>query len=180
MLTEPLPIALDVRKAAARGEGVSGVIRPQDLTRFRPLLAGDEGHISVEMAFSRDEENRYLVRVVIEAEVTVTCQRCLEAMRQRVSSDSTLAVVWSDAEAARLPRHLDPLVATEPTSNLWELVEDELILSMPPYSYHETEECNHKMSAFSDPAPGAGSDERKSNPFDVLDRLKPGNNRQEL
>jgi len=132
------------------------------------------------MAFSRDEEGRYLIRVTIEADVTVACQRCLEGMQTHVSSDSTLAVVWTDAEAARLPRRLDPLVVTGPTSNLWELVEDELILSMPPYSYHETEECSRKMSAFSDSAPGEGKDERKSNPFDVLDQLKPGNNRQEL
>jgi len=179
MLTEPLPIALDVRKAAVRGTGLGGVIRPQDLKRFRPLLAGDEGHISIEMAFSRDDEDRYLVRVAIEAEVLVTCQRCLESMREHVSSDTTLAVVWTDAEAARLPQHLDPLVETEPTSNLWELVEDELILSIPPFSYHDTEECRRTMSGFSIPAPGADEGENKSNPFDVLGGMKPAKKHQE-
>ncbi len=84
MLTEPLPTMLDVRKAAVRGVGVSGVLKPLDLKRFRPLLGGDEGSISVEMAFSRDEESRYLVHVSIEAEIVVTCQRCLDAMPDRL------------------------------------------------------------------------------------------------
>ena len=172
MLTEPLPTTLDVRKAAARNKGVSGVIRPQDLKRFRPLLAGDEGQISVEMAFSRDEEDRYLVRVAIEADVMVTCQRCLEHMPEHISSDNTLAVVWTDTEAARLPAHLDPLVETETVSNLWALVEDELILSMPPFNYHETEGCKRTTSVFSVPALGVDDVERGSNPFEVLDQLK--------
>lgn len=179
MLTEPLPTTLDVRKAAAREVGVSGVLKPQDLPRFRPLLAADEGQISVEMRFSRDEENRYLVSVGIEADVTVTCQRCLETMSRHVSSESALAVVWTDEEAAQLPRHLDPLVETEQASDLWALVEDELILNMPPFSYHDTAECVEKMSAFSDPAPegeSRESGESKPNPFDVLGQLKPGEN----
>jgi len=179
MLTEPLPTTLDVRKAAARNTGISGAIQPQDLKRFRSLLANDEGRISIKMAFSRDEEDRYLVRVAIEADVMVTCQRCLECMPERISSENTLAVVWTDAEAARLPAHLDPLVETEQVSNLWALVEDELILSMPPFSYHETEKCKRTTSVFSVPAPGVEAVERRSNPFEVLGQLKPMEKHQE-
>jgi uncharacterized protein len=175
MLTEPLPTMLDARKAAVRGVEVGGVLKPQDLKRFRPLLAGDKGNISTEMAFFRDEDGRHLVRVVIEAEIVVTCQRCLESMPERLSSDNTLAVVWTDEEAAHLPRHLDPLVVTEQTSSLWDVVEDELILAMRPFSYHNAEDCKMKIADFSDPVPAQESDVEKPNPFDVLGQLKPGN-----
>ena len=87
MLNEPLPAIFDVRKAAVRGASVRGVVKPQDLTRFRSLLGGDEGSISVEMVFSRDEESRYLVHVAVEADVVVTCQRCLEAMPEHFSCE---------------------------------------------------------------------------------------------
>ena len=150
MLTEPLPASLDVRKAAARGAVVSGVLSPRNLPRLRPLLAGDDGEISVEMRFSRDEEGRYLVRVLIEADVLVECQRCLGGMPEHLSTDSTLAVVWSDDQAARLPRYLDPLVQEEAASKLWDLVEDELILAKRPFSYHDTDECKRKIAAYSD------------------------------
>jgi uncharacterized protein len=175
MLTEPLPTILDVRKAAVRGASISGALKPRDLKRFRPLLAGDEGSISVEMAFSRDEEGRYLVYVVVDADIVLTCQRCLEAMPEQLSCENTLAFLWTDDEAAHLPRHLDPLVVRESLCSLWDLVEDELILAMSPFSYHATEDCKMKIVDYSEPTPPQGTGEVKPNPFNVLEQLKPSN-----
>ncbi|HDY82454.1 MAG TPA: hypothetical protein ENH48_05805 [Halieaceae bacterium] len=177
MLTEPLPSMLDVRKAAARGVSVSGTLRPLELLRFQPLLAADEGTIEAQLSFSRDEENRYVIHVAVEADVSVTCQRCLEPMPAHLTSDNTLAVVWTDEQAAHLPRHLDPLIVAQDACNLWELVEDELILAMPPFSYHDTQECKERVAGFSDAAPEGSAAEDKPNPFNVLAQLKPGNKR---
>ncbi|RLA48933.1 MAG: hypothetical protein DRQ98_14305 [Gammaproteobacteria bacterium] len=177
MLTEPLPSMLDVRKAAARGVSVSGTLRPLELMRFQPLLAADEGTIEAQLSFSRDEENRYVIHVAVEADVSVTCQRCLEPMPAHLTSDNTLAVVWTDEQVAHLPRHLDPLIVAQEACNLWELVEDELILAMPPFSYHDTQECKERIAGFSDAAPEGSAAEDKPNPFNVLAQLKPGNKR---
>lgn len=175
MLTETLPTALDVRKAATRGVGVNGLLKPLDLQRFRPLLAGDEGRIEVELTFSCDEENRHLIHVAIAADVLVTCQRCLEAMPEHLVSDNTLAIVSTDEQAAQLPRQLEPLIVEEQLCSLWELVEDELMLAMRPFSYHDTETCRERIMDFSDPEleeePGEST---KPNPFNVLAQLKPG------
>jgi len=168
---------LDVRKAAARGVSVSGTLRPLELLRFQPLLAADEGTIEAQLSFSRDEENRYVIHVAVEADVSVTCQRCLEPMPAHLTSDNTLAVVWTDEQAAHLPRHLDPLIVAQDACNLWELVEDELILAMPPFSYHDTQECKERVAGFSDAAPEGSAAEDKPNPFNVLAQLKPGNKR---
>lgn len=175
MLTEPLPSTLDVRKAAVRGVSVSGTLSPLDLQRFRPLLAADEGTIGAELSFSRDEENRYVIHVAVAADVSVTCQRCLEPMPAHLTSENTLAVVWTDEQAAHLPRHLDPLIAAQEACSLWELVEEELILAMPPFSYHDTEDCKERIAGYSDPAPEEVAAEDKPNPFNVLAQLKPGN-----
>ena len=174
MLTEPLPTTLDVRKAAVRGVSISGTLKPLDLQRFRPLLADDKGVIQVVLTFSRDEENRYLIRVATTAELSVICQRCLEPVASQLVSENTLAVVWTDEQAAHLPRHLEPLIVGEEACNLWELAEDELMLAMPPFSYHDTEDCKERIAAYSDPAPQEGSGEEKPNPFNVLAQLKPG------
>ena len=173
MLTEPLPSTLDVRKAAARGVSISGALKPLDLPRFHSLLASDSGSINVQLAFSRDEENRNLVSVAASAEVQVSCQRCLQPMDLSLSSDNTLAVVWSDDQARHLPRHLDPLVLGEEPCRLWELIEDELILALPAFSYHNTEACQDSIAGYTDPAPEEAAGEEKPNPFDVLAQLKP-------
>jgi uncharacterized protein len=172
MSTEPLPSALDVRKAAARGVSISGTLKPADLPRFKAILAAEAGSIRAVLAFSRDEEDRSLTQVHVEAEVAVTCQRCLEAMPLHVEGENTLAAVWNDDQARHLPRHLDPLILSEEACNLWELVEDELILAMPPFSYHESEHCKMSMSGYAGPAVEAEQREQRPNPFDVLAQLK--------
>lgn len=174
MFIEPLPTILDVRKAAVRGAKVAGTLKPLDLKRFLPLVAGTDCEISVEMNFSRDEEQRYLLHLSINAVIAVICQRCLEVMPIQLSSECTLAMVWTDEEAAHLPKHLDPLIVKETPNNLWQIVEDELILNLPPYSYHKEEDCKLKPADFSDPEPQADSSEGRPNPFNVLEQLKPG------
>lgn len=174
MSTEPLPVLLDVRQAAVRGFGVSGVIPIPDLKRFRPLLAGDEGQISAVIGFSRDEDRRYLMHVRVEAQVLVTCQRCLESMAAQVASESLLAIVWTDEEAVQIPRHLDPLVVGEAPSRLWDVVEEELILALPAFTYHAAEECNVQRVDFSDVESQGDVVEKRSNPFNILGQIEPG------
>ena len=172
MLTEPLPNTLDVRKAAARGVSISGALKPVDLPRFKSLLADETGEILAQLTFSRDEENRPIIGLEFEAKVSVVCQRCLQAMPQGLVGDNTLGIVWTDEQAKHLPRHLDALIASEEGSNLWELVEDELILALPSFSYHDTEDCKQILSEYTGPGPEEGEGEQKPNPFDVLAQLK--------
>ncbi len=176
MLSEPLPSTLDVRKATARGVSIRGTLKPLDLQRFRELLASDDGVIQAQLSFTRDEENRHIIDLAVTAEVIVTCQRCLEPLPVPLACDNTLAVVWTDEQAATLPRHLDPLVVEGDACSLWDVVEDELILALPPFSYHSTEECQQILARFNagqtpevEPVPGD-----KPNPFNVLAQLKPG------
>jgi uncharacterized protein len=166
---------LDVRQAAVRGVAVSGMLKPRDLHRFRPLLADDEGEVASEIVFSRDEERRYLMHVAIKADVTVTCQRCLEPMSEHLSSESTLAIVWTEEEGAHVPKYLEPLVVEEVPFSLWAVVEEELILALPAFSYHPKEECKVKVEAYCDPVQDQAAGQGKPNPFNVLAQLKPGN-----
>jgi uncharacterized protein len=178
MLTDPLPNTLDVRKAAARGVSVKGVLKPPDLQHFRSLLAADEGQIRVEFDFTRDEENRHLIHLVVDAEVEVTCQRCLEQMPRQLMCENTLAVVWTDEQAGNLPRQLDPLVVEEQSCQLWDVVEEELILALPQFSYHETEACKKRLEDFNTPLDEKVAEE-KPNPFNVLAQLKVSEDKQE-
>lgn len=178
MLTDPLPATLDVRKAATRGAIVKGTLKLPELPRFRDLLAADEGVVAAVLTFSRDEEGRYLVQAITDSTVTVMCQRCLQPMPVQLHTDSTLAVVWTDEQARQLPAWLEPVIVTEEECSLRELVEDELVLAMPPFSYHEQADCNTVLADLN-AEPEADEPPAKSNPFDVLAQLKPGDTHQE-
>lgn len=176
MSTDPLPTELDVRKAAARGAEIRGVLAPAELHRLRALLASDEGNIEAHLECFRDEEQRFLIRAEIAADVVVTCQRCLESMTQHLHSDNMLAIVWSDAEAATLPRRFDPVIVPEQQCDLHELVEEELILALAPFNYHDVGECRDKVKPYAEAAPETGEERERPNPFDVLAQLKRGDN----
>ena len=156
MLTEPLPNWLDVRKAAVRGVSVSGALEPHKLERVRELLAQDTGTVEATLTFSQDEEKRYLIAVSVQADLSVTCQRCLEPMLVHLDTDNLLGVVWDDEKARNLPRRLEPLIVGEGPCNLWEVVEEELILGLPAYSYHEARDCNEILAGISQPPPEDG------------------------
>lgn len=175
MLIDPLPTVLDVRRAAVRGTRVMGCLKPLELSRFLPLLANAEGKILVDMAFSRDEEHRYILHLAIRADIAVVCQRCLEVMPLQLKSDSALAIVWTDEEAVHLPKHLEPLIVEDAPCQLRQIVEDELILSMPSYNYHDSEDCKLKSSDYySEIDPQEGNSHERPNPFNVLEQFKPG------
>ncbi|MEH6589656.1 MAG: YceD family protein [Halioglobus sp.] len=174
MLTEPLPNSLDVRKAATRGVSVNGVLKPLNLQHFRDLLADDEGAIEANLVFSRDQENRFLVTVTVTADVALVCQRCLESMPAHLEASNVLAVVWDDEYARQLPQGLEPLIVGDELCNLWNIVEEELILGMPAFSYHEEDNCNELLVGLNQTTPPEVAVSEKPNPFNVLEQLKPG------
>ncbi len=170
MLAEPLPTLLDARKAAQRGVTIRGVLRPAQLPGFASLLAHGGGEITVVLEFSRDDQERYVVDATIEADVTVICQRCLGPMEEHISCRGSLALVLTDQQAAALPKHLDPLLLDDQMCNLHDLAEEELILALPPFSYHEQTVCGVSLEGLSDPV--EETKQARPNPFDVLGQLK--------
>ncbi len=178
MSPEPLPTTLDVRKAAARELAVSGVLELSGMSRLLGILASDEGVVEAQCAFSRDAENRAIVTVAVQAQLEVSCQRCLESMPLRVESENTLAIVGDDDMAKQLPASLDPWVVEGEQGDLWTLVEDELILAIPAVAYHDTDACKQLLDAYRQPPATTGDDEG-DNPFKVLEQLKPGSQQQE-
>jgi uncharacterized protein len=135
------------------------------------LASGAAGQTTVDvlLRFSRDEENRFVVSVRVEADLAVLCQRCLEPVPVSIRSENRLAVVGNDDAARQLPSSLEPWVVEEEAADLWALVEDELILALPLVAYHDTEECTRLMDAYRRlPDPEESSD----SPFKVLERLK--------
>ena len=74
------------------------------------------------------------------------------------------------AEADLLPESYEPLLVNEPTVSLLEMIEDELLLSLPLVIRHEESECQLKQEYSN----GATDDHEgpAEHPFAVLEQLK--------
>ncbi len=170
-----VPEYVDARKLAQQGALINGELDVATLTRVAEAAASNDGKVTVELDFHRDEQNFRVIGGKIEATVSVLCQRCLEPMQISIEGEPSLAIVWSDDQAQALPKHLEPVLQGEDMISLWQIIEDELLLLMPMISFHEESECS------ADKGYTTATDEEivleqveveKDNPFNVLSALK--------
>jgi uncharacterized protein len=168
-----LPRTVNPYRLAEQNSTLKGEIPLSGLARFVELIReiGEDAVCRVSLSFYKDGERRRIVSGELEAPVILECQRCMGAMRTALESRFTLGLVTSDVQAQQLPRDLEPLMTDEFSVDLWSMIEDELLLVLPPFPLHERNECPAKedLEAWEEGGSRAGPVTlEKDNPFDVL------------
>jgi len=195
MSSGPLPDRVDATKLFARSGRIDAVVPFSRLSRLQPYLAASDGQAGVEFQFGVDPEGRKHLTGLIQAELSVTCQRCMQPMPLVVKCNLDLLVFNDQAELEKqqlqglnaLER--DVLVLEElgekpgavgagpgEELNLVALVEDELILSLPLAPVHGDADCSGTLNRFraeQDKLELANAG-NKASPFAVLAQLKKG------
>ncbi|MGD2009413.1 MAG: YceD family protein [Cellvibrionales bacterium] len=170
-----IPHHVDLRTLAVKEVLLQGGVEARHLPRLTALVRAVVGSVGVNAQFFRDEENRYAVKLETTATVRLVCQRCLEDLETSVGSETLIAAVWDDEQAAQLPARYEPVIAGSEV-DFWEVVEDELLLSMPTFPYHSEPDCELKAGGETVPATGEGTAEELtgegSKPFAALAALK--------
>ncbi len=109
-----------------------------------PRLAREftQGTLFCRVAGQTDQRGGLSLLLAIRGEVEMTCQRCLGGMRHAVQIERTLHLARNEAELERLDAlpGSDAIPVGE-TLDLVELVEDEVLLSLPLAAMHAEGEC---------------------------------------
>ncbi|MFT6916184.1 MAG: hypothetical protein ACJAWL_002508 [Motiliproteus sp.] len=168
MLKPSLPFTIDSRQAADQGRIVEGVVTLVQLERLSGYLVDSDGVVNVSMNFGVDEERIRHIRGLANTTVKMLCQRCLEPVTLELEAEINLGIVADDEAAKQLPRHYDSLIVNEPKQDLYRLVEEELILTLPLIAQHQ--DCVVKTE-YGEAAVQSGDNDRK-NPFNVLAQLR--------
>ncbi len=158
--------------ALVRGERtLAGAVPVAALERLRPLLAAHGGELEVELHFGRDDSGRALVTGHVAGAITLTCERCLGGLQRTLDLHLRLGLVDSEARVADVPAGSEPLVVAQGSRIApVDLVEDEILLSLPMFPMH-AEPCSALGEGRQ--APGAQEQDRqRENPFAVLAQLK--------
>ena len=167
-MSSRLPKQIDPWRVSEQGLSYTGVVELIDFPRLAPLLIRPQGQVSYAFRFSRDGLGRPLVAGHAQATLWQTCQRCSQPVAVPVDSDFQLVVVEGLDEAAALSEEFDPLLADDAEINLLDLLEDELLLSLPVVARHEA--C-HAWKFDDEPVAA----ESRENPFRILQKLKSTN-----
>ena len=165
-----LPHQIDPFRLCEARASLSGPVPLNQMQRMKSLLASDSGEIDVMLNFDIDELGVPFVSGELKATFSLICQRCLEPLLFKVDQQSTLAWVRSEKQAEQLPLRFEPYLVDSNPLILNDVIEDELLLTLPQIPMHAQSEC--KASKWLSKEPVDSIDEPNENPFSVLAKMK--------
>lgn len=168
-----LPELIDPLVLADRRASLEGELPISDLTRLSELLFNSDGRVAVKLFFGRLGKLA-TIEGQISAILSLKCQRCLESMPWSINGNIKLGIVGSLAQADKLPETYEPLLLdNEDKIQLKNIVEDEILLSLPSIPKHENN-CSVPYSPNIKPVKPSKTPPQDvtKNPFFVLTELK--------
>lgn len=203
------PHAFDVFEFARSGRQAAGAVRVSQLPRMLaevPQEAPDrdtlftwqvEGSTQPELQDDGTEAAQPYMRLALHGTAWLECQRCLAPYAQAFDIEATYRLVTTEAQAEEFPLDEDEIdvIVGSRQFDLAELIEEELLLSLPLVPKHDVCPQVHESLVSGaagedageadedeaprggeDRAPGAGerADAGKPNPFAALEALKRG------
>ena len=147
--------------------GVEGSVPLAALSRLHGLLVDAVGDVRYALDFDRDALQVPYVELRLDAALPLTCQRSLERFVLPVRIEQRLGLIRDEADEAALPPGYEALlVPDDGMLQPLDLVEDELILAVPPVPVAPGSEPVEREWA----APAA--EQAQANPFAALQALK--------
>lgn len=127
-----VPETLDAWRTVAARRAFEGRLPLASLTRLRDLLSDDEGEVHYTLQFDNDLLQVPYVELRIQARLPLVCQRSLQRFLFPVDLVQRLGLIRREEEEAAMPPEYEALLVPEDgILRPAELVEDELVLSVP-------------------------------------------------
>jgi len=169
-----IPLYVDTRRVFQQDTEHRGSVDLERLPAFRGCLASERAAITANLHFGVDNTGYRLIWGSVEADVELTCQRCLQPAPISLQDDVNLALVKDDQEAAALKPDLDPWICPDIKLQLAALIEEQLLLSLPIVYYHPEGQCTRELdyTAGASVVDDESGQPAKDNPFAVLEQLK--------
>jgi len=174
-MSREFPDFVDPWKAADGRRTFQGTMPIRRMLRLAPLLAPESGKQYGEVLalkdatfaarFSYDRQGLITIRLDVEAELPLVCQRSLEPYLEKVMRRSWLAVIEDVAEQEVIPENYDPVLVEHRRMALLDIVEEELLLAVPQVP-RSPESVEIHISTDGEAGPSPGTEQGKSHkPF---------------
>ncbi len=153
---------IDSLEFARAGEQLKGSVPVSELSRLADSLFDANGTLQFELTGGQDARQRLRLHLTVAGSINLLCQRCLDKLVFPVGAQTNLLVLRDGAGADT--GEIDDLdgVPAAAQTDVWSLVEDEVLLAIPLAPRHTEDECSPAVKAAGDPA---------ASPFAALARL---------
>jgi uncharacterized protein len=176
MFDERLPVHIDPLRMAEAGRLLDGAYSVEELERLQDSLLDNSGKVVVSLAFGIDAEGIRYMKGRLQTELTLQCQRCLQAMQVPIDNEFALGLVRSNEAADMLPSHYEPLLLEDDSIFLRDIIEDELLLALPLVPKHDDDCVDVNLPADEAERKTDTGEGDRVNPFAALAALKSNGN----
>jgi uncharacterized protein len=150
MLTDYIGIP-QLRELAGRAEQYVDAMGSGEMPRLAGILHPDfrstDGFVTVNVAVVTGAQGFPELRCHAQGLLKLTCQRCLGMMDWPLDLRFSLAVLDNEADAERFEDPFDTVLADVQGVRIADIVEDEILGSLPLAPRHDIDDCDAEVAA---------------------------------
>jgi uncharacterized protein len=150
MSIQSIPKLLKPQTLARDNQALVGTLPLSVFPRLAEHLASPEGDIHVDMKFSSHTKNQVSVDLRVNGDIPLICQRCLEPYLQPIAGEARLSPIHEEDEGENIPEGTDPVLLEQGNLNVYSMIEDEILLSLPTIPCHPLSECPARDKVITD------------------------------
>lgn len=144
MNTQIIQRLVNPQRPASTEEVITGQVPVEQLKRLLPQLRPPYGELQASLAFSKAKGRDFWVALELSGSLCLTCQRCMQDFALPVKISGEYMLCQDEDKADALVPEQDTVVLEQGNLNIFNMIEDELILFLPPIAMHELSECPSK------------------------------------
>jgi len=164
-LSKGLPDQLKLFNFAKKEISLSGLYQISDFPRISDITSNKKDNIKVDLSFYLKNSKTPCVDGIIELDIVLPCQRCLDDLSLALKVNFNLAFVRHDQQSEELDSHYEIYVIEEEELATFDLISDEILLSIPMVPTHDYDcikEINEQEIV----------EGKSENPFAILKKIK--------
>jgi uncharacterized protein len=156
-------VVIDSLEFVHAGQEMQGTVSVAQLGRLSESLFDTDGQLNYRLLGGYDAQQRPRLKLSVEGEIHLKCQRCLDKLPYSVAVESSLLVLTAGSPAQIV--EIDDLdgIPADPHTDVWALVEDEVLLAIPFAARHQEGLCGTMVKI---------DEDRAASPFAVLADFK--------
>lgn len=158
-------VAVVPRELARSNRIWQGKISMASFSRLQDVLGKRDGDVRVRLEFSYDENGRIRIIGQVVAPAELMCYTCMKTLERDVSTEIDVCIVSSEREAKEIFADFDAVVLHDGRTTIEDLVEDDILLSVP------TSVCTEGDSCVNRPQTIVGKQEKKYRPFQQIGQV---------
>ena len=164
-LNKSLPDQIKLFNFAKKEISLSGIYQISDFPKISEIASNKKDSVKVDLSFYLKNNKTPCVEGIIELNIVLECQRCLDDLSIALKINFNLAFVRHDQESDELDSHYEIYLIKDEELSTHDLISDEILLSIPMVPTHDYDcikEINRQEIV----------EEKSENPFAILKKLK--------